>query len=56
MRQTLSDSVLADLGGISRSSLRRYAERGVQRPSIFAERLHWLARVAADLAGSYNEF
>jgi len=56
MRQMLFDEALADLAGISRASLRRYATSERTTPQPVAERLHWIATVTADLAGSYNEF
>jgi uncharacterized protein (DUF2384 family) len=56
MRQTLGDDALAGLGGISRASLRRYANGERATPQLVAERLHWIAMVVAELAGSYNEF
>lgn len=56
MRAVFGDEVLGDLLGIAPASLRRYAaaERGT--PQATAERLHWLAIVVSDLAGSYNDF
>jgi uncharacterized protein (DUF2384 family) len=56
MRQMLGDDALVDLAGISRTSLRRYSNEERATPQAVAERLHWLAMVTADLAGSYNEF
>jgi len=56
MRQMLGDEALADLAGISRASLRPYATSERTTPQPVAERLHWIATVTADLAGSYNEF
>ena len=56
MRQTLGDDPLAELVDISLASLRRYAGGERATPQPVAERLHWIAMVAADLAGSYNEF
>lgn len=56
MRQTFGDEPLADLLGISLASLRRYATGERATPQAVAERMHWIAMVAADLAGSYNEF
>ena len=56
MRQVLADDALADLTGISLASLRRYANGERKTPQRVAERLHWIAMVIADLAGSYNEF
>lgn len=45
---------LARLLGISLSSLRRYQSGSRDTPDEVAERLHFLALVMADLAGSYN--
>ena len=56
MRQTLGDDPLAALVGVSLASLRRYATGERATPQPVAEQLHWIAMVAADLAGSYNEF
>jgi len=56
VRQMLDDEPLADLARISRTSLRRYANGERITPQRVAERLHWIAMVIADLAGSYNEF
>jgi hypothetical protein len=56
MRQVLEDEMLADLLRISVSSLRRYASGERTTPTAIADRLHWLAMVVSDLAGSYNEF
>ncbi len=44
------------LVGVSPASVRRYAARARSTPDAVAERLHFLALVTADLAGSYNEF
>ena len=52
----LDDEALADLARISRASLRRYANGERVTPRPVAERLHWIAMVTSDLAGSYNEF
>lgn len=46
---------LARLVGVSLSSLRRYQSGGRDTPDAVAERLHCLALVVADLAGSYND-
>lgn len=46
---------LSRLLGISLSSLRRYQSGSRETPDDIAERLHFLALVVADLAGSYNE-
>ena len=56
MRQVLEDEMLADLLRISVSSLKRYASGERTTPTAIADRLHWLAMVVSDLAGSYNEF
>lgn len=45
---------LSALLGISVSSLRRYASGARQTPDEVAARLHFLALVVGDLAGSYN--
>lgn len=45
---------LARLLGVSLSSLRRYQSGSRETPDEIAERLHFLALVVADLAGSYN--
>ncbi len=44
------------LVGVSPASVRRYAAHARPTPDAVAERLHVLALVTADLAGSYNEF
>jgi DNA-binding transcriptional regulator YdaS (Cro superfamily) len=54
MRAVFGDGALAALLGISLSSLKRYAAGQRATPDRVAERLHWLAMVVADLAGSYN--
>jgi hypothetical protein len=46
---------LAALLDISLSSLRRYQSRERDTPDEVAARLHFLALVVGDLAGSYNE-
>lgn len=56
MRAVFGDDVLADLTGVAPASLRRYASAERATPQATAERLHWLAIVVSDLAGSYNEF
>ncbi len=47
---------LVPLLGISPASLRRYAAGSRVVPDAVAARIHYLALVTADLAGSYNEF
>lgn len=46
---------LAQLAGVGGSSLRRYANGDRFMPDDVAERVHLVARIVADLAGSYNE-
>ena len=52
----LGSGLLADLLGISPSSLGRYASGDRRTPDDVADRLHSLALVVSDLAGAYNEF
>jgi uncharacterized protein (DUF2384 family) len=56
MRIVFGDESLGDLLGVAPASLRRYAAGERATPQSTAERLHWLAMVVSDLAGSYNEF
>jgi hypothetical protein len=56
MRTVFGDDVLGDLLGIAPASLRRYGAAERATPQATAERLHWLAMVVSDLAGSYNDF
>lgn len=53
---TLGEDLLAALLGVSVSSVRRYAAGSRGTPQDVAERLHSVALVMADLAGSYNDF
>ncbi len=53
---TLGYELLTRLVGVSEASVRRYAARERATPDEVADRLHFLALVVADLAGSYNEF
>ena len=46
---------LARLVTVSPASLRRYASRSRPTPDTVAARLHFLARVVAELKGAYNE-
>jgi hypothetical protein len=46
---------LAALAGSSPASLRRYASGLRTTPDRLAGRLHWLARVVAELRGAYND-
>lgn len=52
----LGGDLLAELLGISLSSVRRYATGTRPTPDDVAERLHVLALLIADLSGSYNDF
>jgi len=56
MRAVFGDEVLGGLLDIAPASLRRYAAADRATPQATAERLHWLAMVVSDLAGSYNDF
>lgn len=47
---------LAHLLHVSPASVRRYAGGSRPTPDVVAARLHFLARVVADLAGAYNDF
>ena len=53
---TLGEELLAELVGVSVSSVRRYAGGSRATPQDVAERLHFLSLLIADLAGSYNDF
>ncbi|MBI2403202.1 MAG: hypothetical protein HYV20_10810 [Gemmatimonadetes bacterium] len=52
----LGEPLLAALVSVSRSSLRRYAARQRATPDAVAARLHHLALVVGNLAGSYNAY
>lgn len=56
MREALGDDLLADLLGISPSSLHRYGGGNRRTPDDVAARLHSVALITADLAGGYNEY
>jgi len=56
MRELLKDELLERLLGVSRQSIERYASGERQTPQPVANRLHVIALIASDLAGSYNEF
>jgi hypothetical protein len=47
---------LASLLGTSVASLRRYAAASRTVPDAIANRIHYIALVTSDLAGSYNDF
>jgi hypothetical protein len=55
-RELVGDDLLARLLAVSPSSLRRYASGERQTPDDVAWRLHLVARVLADLIGSYNDY
>jgi hypothetical protein len=56
-RELLGDELLAILvGGISASSLQRYASGVRETPDDVAWRLHLLARILSSLRGSYNTY
>lgn len=52
----LGIDLLAGLVGIARASARRYLTGERATPDAVAARLHWIALIVGDLAGSYNEF
>jgi len=52
----LSDELLGSVLGISTSSVRRYQAGSRPTPQDVAERLHFVALLLADLAGSYNDY
>lgn len=56
LERVLGADMLADLVGVSPSSLRRYAAGTRDTPDDVAARLHFLALVVGDLSGSYNDF
>jgi hypothetical protein len=56
LAEVLGIDLLARLVGIARASARRYLGGERATPDAVAARLHWIALVVADLAGSYNEF
>lgn len=51
----IGPDLLGRLLGTSGSSLRRYVAGSRRTPDVVADRLHFLALVVADLAGSYND-
>jgi hypothetical protein len=52
----LGDDFLASLLGISVSSVHRYARGDRSTPDDVAQRLHFIALIVSQLAGSYNHF
>ena len=55
LERVLGVDLLAELIGVSSSSLRRYAAGTRDTPDDVAARLHFLALVVGDLSGSYND-
>jgi hypothetical protein len=53
---SLGEDMVAELLGVSVSSVRRYSAGNRATPQDAAERLHFLALLLADLAGSYNDY
>ena len=56
LERSLGSSLLAQLLGISSSSVDRYKSGERRTPDAVADRLHSLALIVSDLAGAYNEF
>ncbi len=56
LERSLGSSLLAQLLGISPSSVDRYKSGDRRTPDDVADRLHSLALIVSDLAGAYNEF
>jgi transcriptional regulator with XRE-family HTH domain len=56
LAEILGEAELAQLLNISDSSISRYKSGERSTPDAVASRLHFLAIILADLAGSYNEF
>lgn len=54
--RVLAEPLLAALVGVSRSSLRRYTAGRRATPDAVAARLHHIALVVGNLAGSYNDY
>lgn len=54
--RVLGEPLLARLTGVSRSSLRRYAAGRRSTPDPVAARLHHVALIVGNLAGSYNDY
>lgn len=53
---TLGEEMVAEMLGVSVSSVRRYGAGNRVTPQDVAERLHFVAMLLADLAGSYNGY
>ena len=56
LSDVFGDDLLAKLVGVSVSSVHRYRNGERTTPDETASRLHVLALITADLAGSYNDF
>jgi uncharacterized protein (DUF2384 family) len=56
MSALLGDELLSSLVAVSPTSLHRYRSGERPTPDRVAARLHFVALVVADLAGSYNDF
>ena len=54
--ESLGEELLAELLGVSVSSVHRYSAGDRATPQTVAERLHFVAFLLADLAGSYNGY
>jgi hypothetical protein len=54
--ETIGEPLLADLVGVSLSSLKRYVSGVRATPDDVAGRVHFVALVVADLAGAYNDY
>jgi hypothetical protein len=56
LASVLGLDLLADLVAVAPASARRYVAGERVTPDPVAARLHWVALIVGDLAGSYNEF
>jgi Protein of unknown function (DUF2384) len=56
LRKTLGDELLAEVLGVSSTSLHRYATGTRDTPDAVAGLLHRVALITADLASGYNEY
>lgn len=56
LADVLGIDLLAQLVGVAPASARRYLAGDRATPDAVASRLHWIALIAGDLAGSYNAF
>jgi DNA-binding transcriptional regulator YdaS (Cro superfamily) len=55
-RELLGDALLAELLGVSESSLRRYSSGARPTPDGVARRLQAIERITRATTGSYNEY